>query len=123
MDKLTQFNHALSDTTRWRIAQLIVDQALCACELADIFAMPQSTVSSHLQVMKKAGLLESERCEKWIYYKILPEYKKIIEILGNDFEATKKSDPQLKLDAKRAIQRLGESELACCPRPKNLKRK
>ncbi len=123
MDKLIAFNQALADPTRWRISQLIIDQAFCACELADIFQMPQSSVSSHLQVMKKAGLLDQERCEKWIYYKIIPEYKKIILELANSFEANSISSPLLKADAKRALQRLQQSELACCPRPKNLKRK
>ena len=49
------FFRALSDETRWRIVRLVMDRALCVCELADILGMPQSSVSSHVQVIRKAG--------------------------------------------------------------------
>ena len=56
------FFRALADETRWRIVQLLSDEPMCVCELADILRMPQSSVSSHLQVIKKGRLLDSTLC-------------------------------------------------------------
>jgi ArsR family transcriptional regulator len=67
MTNIVSFSRALGDATRWRIVRLVLDEALCVCELADILEMPQSSVSSHVQVIRRAGLLVSEKCEKWTY--------------------------------------------------------
>jgi ArsR family transcriptional regulator len=70
MTDLVTFTRTLGDVTRWRIIRLVKVEALCVCELADILEMPQSTVSSHVQILRKTGLLESEKCEKWTYFRI-----------------------------------------------------
>lgn len=49
------------------------NREVCACELAEPLGLAQPTVSHHLKVMHKAGLLERERRGTWIYYRILPE--------------------------------------------------
>jgi ArsR family transcriptional regulator len=112
------FSRALADPTRWRIVRLVLDEALCVCELADILEMPQSSVSSHVQVIRKAGLLESEKCEKWTYFRIEPKYRKLIGTLEKFFEA---DDAVLNSDAARALARLAVRETSCCPGPKSLK--
>ena len=70
MSEAIAFFRVLADETRWRIVRLVMDRALCVCELADILEMPQSSVSSHVQIIRKAGLLESETCGKWTYFRI-----------------------------------------------------
>ncbi|MBC7980813.1 MAG: winged helix-turn-helix transcriptional regulator [Armatimonadetes bacterium] len=104
---------ALGDSTRWRIVRLVTDRALCVCELADILEMPQSSVSSHVQIIRKAGLLESERRGKWTYFRIhakhLPLLTKLIESLPKD--------PHHKADLKKAKARLKDRENSCCPGP------
>lgn len=119
MDNIVTFSRALADPTRWRIVRLVMDDALCVCELADILKMPQSSVSSHVQVIRKAGLLESEKCEKWTYFRIEPEYRKLIATLANFFSGS--DEAILKTDAARAIVRLTKREDSCCPGPKSLK--
>jgi ArsR family transcriptional regulator, arsenate/arsenite/antimonite-responsive transcriptional repressor len=107
------FFRALGDETRWRIVRLVMDRALCVCELADILGMPQSSVSSHVQIIRKAGLLESERCGKWTYFRIHTNHfsllNQIIESLPNS--------PEHKTDLKKAIARLTDRENSCCPGP------
>jgi ArsR family transcriptional regulator, arsenate/arsenite/antimonite-responsive transcriptional repressor len=113
MNSAPSFFRALGDDTRWRIVRLVADRALCVCELADILGMPQSSVSSHVQIIRKAGLLESERCGKWTYFRIhgkhLPLLSHLIETLPND--------PNHKTDLKRAKTRLKDRESSCCPGP------
>lgn len=114
MKNLVAFSRALADPTRWRIIRLVMEDALCVCELADILEMPQSSVSSHVQIIRKAGLLESEKCEKWTYFQIHRDYRKLIRDLTKFFDATNESDTA------RSIQRLAVRENSCCPGPKTL---
>ncbi len=112
--------HALADETRWRMAMLLSGRALCVCELADILDMPQSSVSSHLQVIKKGGLLDSEQCGKWIYYRISRNHETLLLTLSRFFGLSPETDPTLRLDAAKTVRRLAERETSCCPLPREL---
>ena len=115
---VVEFSRALADPTRWRIVHLVMSEALCVCELADILEMPQSSVSSHVQIIRKAGLLESEKCGKWTYFRIESGYCELIGTLEKFFGS---DDTVLKADAARALARLAIRESSCCPGPKSLK--
>lgn len=118
MTNVVTFTRALGDSTRWRIVRLVMDEALCVCELADILGMPQSSVSSHVQVLRKTGLLESEKCEKWTYFRIDGRFLKLIRDLERFFEQA--GSEAWEGDATRAVARLAEREESCCPGPKKL---
>jgi ArsR family transcriptional regulator len=63
---------ALGDDTRLRIFALLTRAELCVCEIEDILDLPQSLVSNHLAVLRRAGLLESRRDSedaRWIFYR------------------------------------------------------
>ncbi|MBP7951755.1 MAG: winged helix-turn-helix transcriptional regulator [Verrucomicrobiales bacterium] len=120
MNSVVSFARALADETRWRIVQLIFNEPMCVCELADILDMPQSSVSSHVQIIKKAGILESERCEKWIYYRVSASHRNLLSTIGGFFEVSPASDAILKADAGKAINRLAERNGSCCPLPREL---
>jgi DNA-binding transcriptional ArsR family regulator len=118
MSDIVKFSKALADPTRWRIVRLVMERALCVCELADILEMPQSSVSSHVQVIRKAGLLESEKCEKWTYFRVLPSLRKLIGEIERIFPAP--DQVLLREDAVRSARRLQDRENSCCPGPKQL---
>lgn len=107
------FFRALSDETRWRIVHLVRDRALCVCELADILEMPQSSVSSHVQIIRKAGMIESERRGKWTYFRINQKHRqllsKILLSLPDDLDH--------ESDQAKAKSRLADRENSCCPGP------
>jgi ArsR family transcriptional regulator len=42
----------------------------CVCDLRDLVGADMSTVSKHLTVLKKAGIVEDERRGKNIYYRL-----------------------------------------------------
>jgi ArsR family transcriptional regulator len=123
MTRLVAFAHALADETRWRIIQLVFDEPMCVCELADILQMPPSSVSSHLQVIKKSGMLDSEKCEKWIYYRLARTHRPLVKAMAQFFETSPASSPVLKIDAKRAVARLAGRHKTCCPPPRALVRR
>ena len=67
---------ALGEPARLQLLSAIAarpNREVCACELVEPLGLSQPTVSHHLKVMYKAGLLEKERRGTWIYYRILPE--------------------------------------------------
>lgn len=113
------FFRALGDETRWRIVRLVMDRALCVCELADILEMPQSSVSSHVQIIRKAGLLESEKCGKWTYFRIHPKHLSLLNQVIDSFP----NSTEHRSDLKKAKVRLANRESSCCPGPVKLAKK
>ncbi|MBE9045310.1 winged helix-turn-helix transcriptional regulator [Pleurocapsales cyanobacterium LEGE 10410] len=66
----------LGEPMRLQMLSLIAaqpDREVCACELAEPLGLAQPTVSHHLKMLHKVGLLERERRGTWIYYRILPQ--------------------------------------------------
>jgi ArsR family transcriptional regulator len=118
MKNIVTFSKALADPTRWRIIRLVMNHALCVCELADILEMPQSSVSSHVQIIRRAGLLESEKCEKWTYFQIHEDYQELILSLSGFFHGS--DSLFFQNDTTRSIQRLTERDTSCCPGPQIL---
>ncbi len=53
---------ALAHKTRLQIIDILAEEGEhCVCELTDILAVSQSSVSKHLSVLKKAGIVDSEK--------------------------------------------------------------
>ena len=111
------FAHALADETRWRIVHLVFDEALCVCELADVLKLPQSTLSSHLKVIQKAGIFDCERQGKWLFYRVKKEFRGLLKALFKHFDSNSVSDSTLAKDARKATTRRGQRESMCCPSP------
>lgn len=65
---------ALADPKRLEIIALVArsDEPLCACEIETHFELSQSTISHHLGLLKKAGLLVSERRGTWAFFSLTP---------------------------------------------------
>lgn len=61
---------ALSDPTRREILHILRDGAKTAGEIGSHFDMTAATVSHHLSVLKKAGLVTDDKRGKWIYYEM-----------------------------------------------------
>jgi DNA-binding transcriptional ArsR family regulator len=59
---------ALADKNRARILKMLEEQELCVCQIMTVIGLKQSTISKHLSVLKKAGLVESRRNGTWMYY-------------------------------------------------------
>lgn len=88
----------LSDPIRLRIVHLLIQKdELCVCHLTDALALPQSTISRHLNTLKNAGLVEAERRGKWVYYRIVGSNKHI-EMLLELIKSSAESDDMLKND-------------------------
>ncbi len=67
------FFQMLADVTRLRISMLLQAQGeLCVCELTHTLALSQPKISRHLGQMREAGLVETRRAGRWMYYRLHP---------------------------------------------------
>ncbi len=60
----------MADPTRVRLVLLLEREELSVAELQEILSMGQSTISTHLAQLKKAGLVEDRRAGKNILYRL-----------------------------------------------------
>lgn len=67
---------ALGEPVRLRLMSLIASHPggeACVCDLTGAFDLSQPTVSHHLKVLHKAGLLDREKRGVWVYYRARTE--------------------------------------------------
>lgn len=60
---------ALSDPNRVRILLALRRGELCVCQITELFGFAPSTVSKHLSILHHAGMIQSRKAERWVYYR------------------------------------------------------
>lgn len=85
---------ALADATRWEIVRLLSGGPRCVCELTAALAVPQSTLSTHLQVLRSSGLLVAERRGRWMYYGITRQSRPLLRALWKHFSTAEPAHPK-----------------------------
>jgi ArsR family transcriptional regulator len=70
MNEFLHLTKALADENRVRLLLALRRGELCACQLTELLRLAPSTVSKHLFLLKHAGLLESRKDGRWIYFKL-----------------------------------------------------
>jgi len=69
--KLVEQFKALGDPVRLRLFTLLECKGeLCVCHLTEALALPQSTVSRHLAILRQSGLVTARRDGKWMHYQL-----------------------------------------------------
>jgi DNA-binding transcriptional ArsR family regulator len=61
---------ALNDATRREILELLKEKELSAGEIADHFNISKPSISHHLDILKQADLITSEKKGQFIIYSI-----------------------------------------------------
>ena len=79
---------ALSDKTRREILKLLNNRDMSAGEIAEHFDMSKPSISKHLDILREAELVSSEKKGQFIIYSINTSV--IQEVLGNFLEIFKK---------------------------------
>jgi ArsR family transcriptional regulator len=82
IELLEQQLKALADPTRRQIVELLkrrgccscdevsaADPGLCVCDLEGGLKLSQPTISHHIQVLREAGLIETQKIGRWLYCK------------------------------------------------------
>lgn len=81
MDKLIDYFKLLSDETRLRIMVLLSYDDFCVCQLTGITGISQPNISKHLARLRNMGLVQDERKEQYIFYRLTIKDKLFAEIL------------------------------------------
>jgi len=75
---LNRMLHAIADPTRRRILQALKergassvgkDEGLCASDIELRIHLSQPTISHHMSVLTKAGLVETKKLGQWMWYR------------------------------------------------------
>lgn len=75
-EHLAQLLKALADPVRLRLVSLIASSAsgeVCACDLPALLGRSQPTISHHLSLLTKAGIVAREQRGKWAWFRLHPE--------------------------------------------------
>lgn len=61
---------AISDENRLRAIMALRTGELCVCQIVELLKLAHSTVSKHMSILKQAGLVESRKKGRWVYYRL-----------------------------------------------------
>ena len=70
MRELMKITKALADENRVRMLLALRKGELCVCQITELFGLAPSTISKHLSILYQAGLAESRKDGRWIYYRL-----------------------------------------------------
>ncbi|MGI5350595.1 ArsR/SmtB family transcription factor [Streptomyces sp. CA-250714] len=74
----------LADPLRLRIVSLLAHETLCTTHLVEETGARQTNLSNHMKVLREAGVVETEPCGRFTYYKLRPQ---VLESLAGAFTA------------------------------------
>ena len=70
MQDLIKIMKALSDETRLRILNVLLERECCVCEVMQALDISQSRASRNLSIIQDAGFLKVRRDGTWMLYSI-----------------------------------------------------
>jgi len=70
MQSLIKAMKALSDETRLRILNVLLERECCVCEVMQALDISQSRASRNLGILQEAGFLRTRRDGVWIVYSV-----------------------------------------------------
>ena len=70
MREFMRITKALADENRVRVLLALKAGELCVCQISELFGLASSTISKHLSILHNAGLIESRKEERWVFYRL-----------------------------------------------------
>ncbi|MFJ5531034.1 ArsR/SmtB family transcription factor [Streptomyces sp. NPDC093261] len=78
----TDLLRVLADPLRLQIVTLLAKETLCSTHLIEETGARQTNLSNHLKVLREAGVVETEPCGRFTYYRLKPD---VIASLAGQF--------------------------------------
>lgn len=69
----TDLIRVLADPLRLRIVTLLARETLCTTHLVEETGARQTNLSNHLRVLREAGIVDTEPCGRFTYYRLRPD--------------------------------------------------
>lgn len=108
MQQLLKAIRAISDETRLRILNVLMERECCVCEVIQALEISQTRASRNLNILYDAGYLDMKKDGLWSLYSIKPE-EKLPGFLYGLIKAVKKGLESNEIAA-RDISRLKNAE-------------
>ncbi len=71
MQTMVSVMKALSDRNRFRVVAALQKHAeLCACQITELLQVTGATVSRHMGILVRVGLVESRKEGRWTYFRM-----------------------------------------------------
>lgn len=71
MKDVLSVTKALSDGNRLRTVMALRDMVeLCVCQVTEMLGLAPATVSRHMSILQNAGLVESRKNGRWVFYRL-----------------------------------------------------
>ncbi len=121
MRDITVLMKAMSEGNRLRIINALMNQGdMCACQIIELLDVSGATVSRHMDVLVRAGLVKSRRDGKWVHYSLASPgtADPVLEWLRERFEESARAKNDIKVlekitaldrEALCGKQKIGES--------------
>ncbi|MGM0347251.1 ArsR/SmtB family transcription factor [Streptomyces sp. Adlamb9] len=69
----TDLIRVLADPLRLQIVTLLAKETLCTTHLVEETGAKQTNLSNHMKVLREAGVVDTEPCGRYTYYKLRPD--------------------------------------------------
>lgn len=88
---------------------------LCVCQLIELLGLAPSTVSKHMSILYHAGLVETRKEGRWMYYRLPNNPSKAILGSLQWLQESLVRDDQILADGKKfkALQKVPKKDLCC----------
>lgn len=73
LERASNFFKSLADETRLKVISLLWLEDLCMCEIVEALNSASSTISHHLRIMEKGGVIQSRKVGKFTIYRLKKE--------------------------------------------------
>src|SRR5512143_1689776 len=70
MREVLAITNAMADASRVRAVPALTHGPLCVSQIVELLQLAPSTLSKHLFILLQAGLVESRKTGRWVYYSI-----------------------------------------------------
>jgi ArsR family transcriptional regulator len=114
LDRLDALFRGFADPTRIRILSLLAAGELCVCDLVDLLALPQPTVSRHLAYLRRSGLVAARRDVQFAYYRLAEPTTSVHATLLDCVRSCFQGIPALDAERARAVARARDRAAAAC---------
>ncbi len=82
LSEMCNFFSLFSDVTRVKMLSALAISELCVSDLAGLLELNQTTVSHQLKLLRDAGMVDTRRTGKIIYYRLINEKFNDIMLTG-----------------------------------------
>ncbi|MER5688273.1 metalloregulator ArsR/SmtB family transcription factor [Streptomyces sp. NPDC002205] len=96
----TDLIRVLADPLRLRIVTLLAQETLCTTHLVEETGAKQTNLSNHLKVLREAGVVETEPCGRFTYYRLKPDV--IVSLAGQFADLAEAARATAESNAKRS---------------------